>query len=328
MHSSPRPGFAPLASILAVSLVAGSGCASSWRREYLAGEHPAWVYREYRMDGDARVPLGHDHPANVAASELEHVLEALTYEEKSLFASPEPVRVFEEQEVRPLAGRLEAGLATVTPDERVRFLIVRRHFGTFLTGLEGVSGVAFVSGARLHLAFDTIGGGIHEGDSGRPEEVKFPYDPTEERYSLGLLPPFEYTALHSDPATGETRKRWIEIDLSRLASATHTATAPSEVVEPESPRPEASAPPTTTVRSPGSAEAVSVETDPGRAPASEVDPGAADDPRAADPVDLIAERLRTLKRLRESGALSDEEYQREYERALTQVRGDGSRDGR
>lgn len=283
----------PLLILGIFSLASSTGCTSLWRREVIAGREPVFVYRESRVEDDATVPFGFDHPASVSADEWLLVLANLSYHDRPLLGSTEIEPVFTPTEAPRLARALSRALEEVGPDERVRFLVVRTGLETVLLGLSGVSGVAFVDEGRLHVAFDTIDGGIYEGSTGRAEDVRFPYDPVEETYEHGLVPPWPWTRIHRDARTGEEHKRWLEIDLAALAKAVEEVDA----------------------------EAVASDVATASSGARETETPATGDDEAPSPapensIDRIGEKLRALKELRERGDLTEEEYRAAVEKVL------------
>ena len=249
------------------------GCSSSsWKRDSIYSGHPVFLYREYKLEDEQRVPLGFAHPGNLSQEEVHLVLSRMQYEtRKFLWSAPTRHNVFTLEEVEKLSEPLSLALKSVTPDERVRFLTTRGNLASIVTGIPGVSGVAFETpNGNFNIAFDAIDEGINEGD-GTPEDVFFPYDPTEETYQHGLVP-LVGARLHQNPEDGTIHSRWMEIPLNKLVMA----------VASEEP------PPQTKAQKDGRYES-------------------------------LRDRLKALKRLRDDGALTPEEYDKEYEKVMKEL---------
>lgn len=299
-----RRSLSRLCPLVLVCFGAAAGCASPWRHEFIRGRDTAFVYREFRTEDASSSPASpYDHPAQVSPEEWYILLSRLEHQDKPLIGTTGHEPVFREREILPLSTLLASALAEVAPHERVRFLVVRSGVDRILLGLSGVSGVAFVQNGTLHIAFDAIGDGIYEGSTGRAQDVRFPYDPTEENYRLGLVPPWPWTRLHVAP-DGETRKRWLEVDLQELARATTEPPSDADPVVAEAPPAIA---PTDVDAAPSATASAAPDV-----PSHET----SDPSPPAEGIDRVAEKLEALKTLRARGVLTEEEYQRAVDKAL------------
>jgi hypothetical protein len=212
------------------------------------------------MDG-MRAPLGYDHPIEVSVDQVTSVFGQLKYEQRSALGKTKIRRVFTAREVVALTEPIVHALKTLSPDERLRFLLARSTKSAFSTSLQGTSGVIFKSAAdRVSLAFDVINGSLPTPKQGKPDNMKFSDDPTLITDASPLLP-FPGTDIHSDSESGVIYPRWLEIELNTI-----------DVVTPPQPAP----PPEETTASPKE--------------------------------DRIRERIQSLKRLRDDGTLTQEQF--------------------
>ena len=284
-----------LALLGPVLFVVVSGCASPWKREMIFANAPVFLYREYEEKDDGRVAKNFAHPATVSKEQLTFFLSRLFYENSRFLSDPVPEPVLRPSEIQVLSEPLAVALAAVQSDERVRILLTRQSFGAFLLAVRGVSGAAFVSNdGKLNLAFDAIDEGVNEGDDGRPEYVTFPYNPTEETYRHGLIA-FEGTTLHRDPESRQVFSRWLEVDLEELNRLmAQQSSEPEKTAEPEK----------TGQQSTQSTQSIQSTQSTASTP--------------ADPTryENVGEKLKALKKLRDDGALTADEYQKEYDRLM------------
>ena len=322
-------------ALLAIAIASiATGCRSPWRREAAYAAQNVVIYREHAERDGARVEQGFAHPAAVSPEELAHLLRSLAYDEKPLLGGAERRAVFTPSEVERLAEPLAAALGAVRDDERVRFLVTRRSLASVVTGVSGVSGVVFQQPeGTLHVAFDAIGDGINEGD-GQPDDVSFPYDPTEETYSYGLAP-LEGTRLHRDPETGELHRRWVEVDVGALGrslaeareagaqeSDREAATAATSSPAPD-PRDGVAAPAAAGPQVSGAGSDASGAADATGAAASaapeRTPPAKASGPSREERYEKVRARLQGLQRLLDEGVITEEEHRRERQKALEEL---------
>lgn len=271
---------------LPIVLVIAAGCVSPWKREYLpdlSGDG-VFLYREHEEVDGKRQPRDYAHPADVSIEKLEAVLSRIVYVRDPLFRSPKNTLVFTPAEVDKLAEPLADGLQMLKPDERVRFLVTRSG-GVFSMGPNGVSGVVFQTrDGLLNVAFDAIDQGINQGDDGRPEEVAFPYNPTEMTGEDPLVP-MEGGRLYRD-AAGQTYPRWLTIDLAAVEEPAPVATAPpAGLGRPAEVPPPAVAPPGTTTE---------------------------EETRYGE----LRKKIETLNRLRADGVITEEQYRERFDEIM------------
>jgi hypothetical protein len=263
-------------------LLEAPGCASRtiWKRETIIGRDGVFLYREHvELEGERR-PQGFLHPIDLDAAQVAAILERLVHFRKPVFKDPVETTVFTQRQVAELAEPLAEALALIGPDERLRFLVTRSSLASLFEGTTGTSGVIFrTPDGLLHVAFDAIDQGVHDSSGGRPEDVYFPVEPTAPSRAYPLVP-FPGSWRRQDPETGELHPRWLEIDLAALAMP---------------PEPAASA---QTAEAAAPAEGVSEK-----------------EARYRE----LRRKLENLKRLKEDGVLSEEEYAREHERLMKEL---------
>jgi hypothetical protein len=151
----------------------------------------------------------------------------------------------------------------------------------------------------LEIAFDRIQDRLADGEGGDPVQITF-NDPIEETGGDPILPAAAVTP-HIDPATGIDHPRWVEVQLDQVRSVA-AAPAPKAPSAPEGkPAPSAATP----APAPAGATAAT-------APAA----GA---PAAGDPYQRVRDRIEKLKRLRADGVITEEEYAKEFEKAISEL---------
>lgn len=291
----PLSRILPLVMLLAST--AAFGCsASPWKRTVLRTAPGIFIYSERKVEGDDPARRDYRHPVRISPAHIEELLARLVYEDKPLFSAPVLTRVFLDDERTRLAPLLADSLGRLDGGERLRFLVTRESLTDYFAGVHGVSGVMFqTTGPVLHIAFDAIDEVIYDGEGGRPDEVRFPLDPTEEAFEYGLLPP-PGARLHVDEGTGEVRKRWLEIDRATLAAS------PAEPVGPAEPAASAEGAEAADPEGPTEGETVAAGAT-GAAAASA-------DPEPADPAyERLKQQVERLRRLRADGLLTDEEFE-------------------
>jgi hypothetical protein len=309
-------------------LLAGGCAASPWKREKIYAHSGFALYRERMEEEGKQVPLGHLHPIDLPADKVVLILYQLVFEEKPFLRKSRRTYIFDRvKEIPRMVEPLLVALRTITPDERLRFLLTRSNWNELLVGTTSTSGVLFSNAPGvLSLAFDRIQETGSMPDDGDPAKVVFRGDPTRLTEGSPVIPgPGMKT--HRDPATGETFPRWVDIVLSEVqeiplppappSEPVPAPTPPIDIVVPERPPLEGSP----EVPSPAARarEADSTGTAPataaGRTVEAESPAPARDDARYL----RVRERIEGLKRLRADGALSEEEYRRELDEALSEL---------
>lgn len=291
------PRFLPVTLALAAV-----GCGgSAWQREVIYSASGVTIYRERPKEGSDLPPPSFLHPVSVSPEVLEIALGRMGYQERPLFRSAKDLPLFLPQEAKELSLPLSLALRLVGPTERIRFLVTRSNWSAVFVGISGTSAVVFREReGTLDVAFDYVQEKLLGAENGDPAEVVYREEPTEIVGGRPLLPgpgmAIRALAEEPSPDSGEPRSvfpRWFEVSLTEVAAAV--------------PVPPADASP------PGE--------DPGRAAAGEAASGQmaseqkGDDSRYQE----LRARIETLKKLRADGSLSDAEYERALDRALSEV---------
>jgi hypothetical protein len=291
--------------VLLAALVAGmvSGCSSSpWRREVLYVKDGVTLYREFQpAESGSKKPLGYRHPFEIPREKAAILFSQLVYKVDYLVKKDVDRIVFTPAEVEALAEPLTIATGALTPDDRLRFLVTRSNWTDIVLGTTGTSGVVFsAEEGVVSVAFDIIEEKISGADEGDPKTVQFHIDPVEYDDADPVYPG-EGMRIHV-AEDGRKFPRWLDVRLADLKSRVPPAAAGVAAA----PAPAATAPPT------GAAPTATPAPTAGPAPAA-----TAED--ADSRYRRVRERLNTLKRLRADGALTEEEYQKEYAKALSEL---------
>ena len=283
---SARPR--PLLLCLLAFLPTLAGCSSyPWEYRVLYAKSGTLLYVEHQEKDAKEVPLGYLHPVRISAEKMRALLSQVVYKYRPLIGKDEDKLLFSAEEVAALSAPMALASGTLTPNERLRFLVMRDNWTSAFTGPKATSGVLFVEkGGVLNFALDRIRENVSVGEGGGPESVSFSHEPTEYRRADALIP-FPGTELHVDAETGQRFPRWLEV---RVATLTYTPPGPAPVA--------ATAPVTGTAP-----------------PAPAKEPGATDDTRYSK----LKARLKDLKRLKAEGLLTDEEYQAQFEKIMSEL---------
>ncbi len=292
--------------LLAVVCATASGCKlTPWDREVMFSRDGLTLYRESLRPPET--PLDLRHPIHLPGEKAAGILAQLAFRSDPLFGSSEDRLIFTAEEVARFSEPIALALRTLEPDTRLRFLVMRSRWHSSLTGPKAISGVVFMeTDGQLEVAFDRIVDKVVIGDNGSPEDVSFHVEPTSDQGTDDPLIPFPGSRLHVDPKTGKRFARWLEIDIAALrppvaeAVATPTSSPPAGAApdDPVAPKPEPA------IAAPSVAPAPPpVPTEP------------ADDSEYA----RLKNRLALLKRLREDGAITEEEYEEQFERAMREL---------
>jgi len=281
-------------SMAAMTLLAAvtAGCGSRWKREVIYSREGLSLYRESQLDGEGKkTPLGYRHPFDVPREKAAILFSQLVYKVNYLLKKDEDRNVFTPTEVENLAEAVSIATSILSPDERLRFLLTRSNWTDLALGTTGTAGVIFSpEEGVVSVAFDIIQEKISGGDDGDPKNVVFRIDPVEYDDADPVYPA-EGMKTHVS-ADGRTFARWLDVKLADVKSRVPTPVAAS-------PAPAGQAPAA------------------GNAAAAPVPAAAPQDSEAR--YRRVRERLETLKRLRADGALTEEEYQKEYSRALSEL---------
>ena len=324
----PRRPWTLLLLLLSVSQ---TGCASkSWRREIAFSVPGLHVFREHLVEDDQKAALGFSHPMTTNAETLARVLSRARYRRSYLLRKSEEGFVFTPEEVQVLTVQIANLLKTLTPDERIRFVVLHDSAFEAFFGLQGSSGVIFSVGENtLELAFDRVHEGMPEVHEEDPKDYHFPFEPTEYRKASYVRVDLNGVDYHVDD--GIEYPRWLSLNFDAIqipetlaagtsraeAPRTETSTAETSTTDARSTRDSEPKPasvatkgapsPTVTAESGTSA----VTTTPGTQPSDDEDLE----------FQRVSAALRLLTRLRDEGAISDEEYEERRDRVLTEATG-------
>ena len=287
---------------LFVAIIA-SGCSSQpWRREVLYSRDGVTLYREFKHeDSGAKVPLGFRHPFELPREKAALLFSQLVYKVNYLIKKDVDRNVFTPAEVEGLAEPLSIATGALTPDDRLRFLVTRSNWTDLALGTTGTSGVVFrEQEGVVSVAFDTIEEKVSGAEEGDPKTVRFHIDPVEYDDADPVYPG-EGMKTHV-AEDGRKFPRWLDVrvaDLKSRVTPVAAAAAPAPAVTP-APAPATGQPSASSAGAP--------------APAATASP---EDAEAR--YRRVRERLGALKRLRADGAITEEEYQREYSKALSEL---------
>lgn len=295
MTLAPR-WLAPAILCAGVTLApAPSALAASWTdflfgSKNAGGDRPAvpsdrrvWRIGEFtaiqRAEREAGAPAN-QHPAAIAPETLRQLLAPVR-----LVVGNATQPLFAPDELSDLIEPLAEALSVAQPGDDLLLLSTHRRSGGVLVAPLGLTARLFVQDNALHLI-------VHEA---RRDFVN--------AYIGSRIPPtFTFgsrakagTVALQDPGSAVRRADWLAIPVSRVAAA---APAPQPVVLP------AAAPgvPPRAQAAPAPAPAA-----PAAAPAARPAPASADE---------VEQRLLTLKRLRERGLISEEEFQQKRREIL------------
>ena len=297
------------------------GCASPWKRTTTYSGNSGFLFEDWQEDDGKVRSLGYSHPAEVSEGDLLLLLNHLQYENEAFFDETTTEKLLTIEEAGELAKALRPALAKLSPDERARFLVVRK-VGKVIPTIESISGIVFQKGTVLNFAFDGIREPVRvSGNSGRAEDVTFPHDPQEKALPRrGLVTSLAGTRLRHDPRSGEVRRGWVEVDVptlkrsrTELPEGAKAVDEPAAITAAGASEPDPGAP----------SKSVSKGTDlPSKSTESPETTTANVEPQpTTDEASLqeMSDKLKRLKALRDQGALTPEEYRTEYERILKEL---------
>ena len=280
---------AAAAALILFPVLAGAGCSSPrWRRDVIYTAGGVALYREFKLEEGARVPLDYKHPVTVPKETMAAMMARLTYEEGHLFRKSETLPVFKPEEVAAAAEPVSLALGAIAPDERLRFLVTHRRWLETLTGVHATTGVMFsTSEGILQVAFDNVRQSIGGADGGDPRDVSFTKEPTEMTDAAPVHPIFG-SRHHVDAQTGSEHPRWLEVEIASVTKGP-----------------------------PPVAAAQAQASTPGAAPPA-AQPGTGSAPAESDEAryQRLRARINDLKRLRAEGAITEEEYTRLLQGAI------------
>lgn len=215
--------------ILMVALIVVAGCSSGrWVRsefdrvdefDSVDGHDHLEVYLEHRVEQDAIVPQGFEHPFTIAERDLGLVLCGVLRWESHLLSEDEVVRVFEATEVAALAPLLTRALAAATADERIRFVSYDWEGGLLSSNKRVTQGVLFVEpGGRLNIAFLEIDEESRPSDYAQVGRERAIREPTEITSSSRPLAERLWLTIRQRNDGEGLHPLWCVVDLERARS--------------------------------------------------------------------------------------------------------------
>lgn len=281
-----------------LALVPGCAAPSPWKRTAppLYNSPHLVLFQEHLETAGQREPLGHQHPIQVSPEKLAAILGQLIHDKRTLLKSRQ-VPVFVPEQVPTMVEPLSLALGKLGPDERLRFVAIQSGLLGKVFRPYGTTGVMFSrQTGTLDIAFVEIDEALSLPDDNAPMKIRFDDEPTELTDASPVLPAAGIQ-LQTAPNVG-TFPRWITIRLdevaalpSPLAAKVAAATLPATPV-PAAPTPSV---PTPSVATPPNQEEIRYQ--------------------------KLRARLETLSRLRQDGALSEEQYKLEYEKTMAELKG-------
>lgn len=305
MHAFPLSAAvsaAVLAAVLALSPAAGAqsandpGPSGSGRAIYIskdraAGRVVSYVYRgqfsfvriEAREPGAAL----NEHPFAIEPAALRAALAAVTLDDAK------KTTVLGEDELAELVPPLAQALERAGAEQDVSFAVAGRYgFTGPLAARSITTARVFRRDGRLQVIFGLVRNPFES--QFRATGYLLPFDPGQrsEPVDRGIR------VLADVPAGTSVRADWVALDLAAAAPSRASAAPTAQAAAPQAPSRPASAP--------------AAPVPAGIAPPPVVEPTAPRGPANGD-ADTIAaraaERLKALKKLREQGLISDQEYQ-------------------
>jgi hypothetical protein len=222
------------------------------------------------------VSQGFDHPASITEDQIRRILASIqtveppyTLSKLMLKAKPEAEQAFTNEEIQFFARPLATAFKEATPDERVSFFLYHKRTFSRTTS----SGIAFVKNGRMHF----ILGRYRIGKQPGQEDINVGGNPlpetNEQKFYIEAGPYQELVGEKTAPGSRDAvyENRWVAISYKDLLESPIGATEPS---------------PTLT------------------APAETTSPQT----RSKTSSEILEEKLRTLKRLKQEELINEEEY--------------------
>ena len=276
-----------LSATLCLSALAtfATSCSTPWQREPVSKVDNVILYRECRVEKDQQVELNFKHPVDVSKQKMALILSRLIHEYKPWLKSSQSRYVFTPKEVEKSSEKFAEFLGNLQPNERLRFLVSRSQWGGAISGIRATSGVFFVEREGiLNVAFDRIVEAISVPQGGKPEDIPFPDDPIEYHGAGRLIPTARWSKMRVDE-DGTQHSAWLEIDLDKVKPGK----------QPKEPDPAVS-------------EATAAH--PAAPPAPPAKP--------EDPYQKLKKKLETIKRLREEGVITQEQYDAQFQSIMSE----------
>jgi hypothetical protein len=272
-------------------LVVFTGCIGSKRVSTVVYEDKTRTVKlEARLGKDKKpIEYGYHHPVDLTPKDFEKLLSSIYIKRSKtllgllipMLGAKDREQAFSADEIQFLSQSFSVALAKATPDQRVTFLLFRPRGAQIR---EVTSGAVFVREDLLNLVLANERYVVdREKMSGADEDDPlYVYEPD----AFKILPGKHQELVKEDrkirDLEGDLPKTWVAIDYQKILSA-------QPVVEPQA-APETPEP--------------SLQTSP-QVPSGE-----------PVPVSPFEDKLRVLKRLREQGLITEEEYQAKKQELL------------
>lgn len=237
------------------------------------------------QDSDEAPP--NDHPATVAARDVETMLASLRFRFTDDEGETAPIPVFNSEQVDILGAALATGLGRAAPTQDVRFSIIgayRLSPDALVRRNRLTTGRVFFREGHLNIIFGEIQSPYRKKNIyGQLEQDFYPREYGSRTTPAGpeaVLVASSASRLRED--AGETRSDWVIYDPHGVASAPGPSPAPGSQADAAAPSP----------------------------PPGDV---------AAEAGSDLEQRLRTLKRLRDEDLISEETYQQKVNEILEEL---------
>ncbi|MFT3955489.1 MAG: SHOCT domain-containing protein [Piscinibacter sp.] len=298
-----KAGPALCALGLALALGGGSVPAQAGVMDFLFGgdksadpgkadpRQRAWTVRDFtaiRLVPREAGSAANEQPATVEAETLRQLLSPLRF---AVGTNTQPL--FATDELVELLDPLREAFAAAGPDDDLLLLSSSRRGGGVFQAPLAVTARLFVQGGQLQVIVNDARYEFYNDYRGTGRAPQF---------SFGSRSKAGKVALRS-AIGGQPRADWVSLPLSAAAAATPAAAAPAAAPAPVQVAPAAPAAPATAGARPAAPPPAAAAT-PALRPR---DPGFADE---------VEQRLTTLKRLRDRGLISEDEYQQKRREIL------------
>lgn len=206
-----------------------SACTSTeWVHSTVDKQYKYIVTLEQQQKKGIIVQQKYEHPYEIDLTDLEKLMEGLTYVEKDgLMNKKKQSPVFQAVEINRLAPVLADALAKADASQRIRFISFNQGKALLFSVPRKTAGVVFIEpDGRLNIAFNFI------NSERKPSETTAFYpsysmtDPLKIRTSDTLISASaDYVELH-EFETGKRAPMWVVADLEKLTESISTTTVP------------------------------------------------------------------------------------------------------
>ncbi|MCP4754763.1 MAG: SHOCT domain-containing protein [Proteobacteria bacterium] len=201
------------------------GCSSKTRHLELFKEDYELIrlmYHITKVDDKEQIDFqGYNHPAQLTTEQLEVLLGEVFGESYVFFSWRKPKHVFNEEERKKLAPRLEEALNKATADQWVYFAVTADKPGLLFDSLRFTDGLCYLKDGRFNLILNNVDFEI----VGNEDELVLvdPRDaPASKHFRLAVDPEQGYvrpSIVEDDPWLGDERMKWLVFDLEKLLAA-------------------------------------------------------------------------------------------------------------